>query len=398
MIHTLIVLSGLTKAGTLLLFESTIDVSKNPEITPEIAQEVGQLPFFRIPKDHADGYAGAREESPLGRVFSIANRNQDHIDALVVIGSDLSLSGIRALIKARCDPFHNETDRATRGSKPRVYFLSGTSDNDLVAATIDRLSRRSLSALQRRFGLVLIADQTFTQREMDLADLIVRHSLETQTQEPQNDWGWQSPPPIVLVKGDRVRVNDTIMRGATDRFVIDDALEGASTLLTPAGLLPLAFLGLNCIKLLEGALAVSQDFSSDPAKHWTFEYSKTRLLFKRIDGQPILAVHREAFEPLVRWAMHLEGRDGDPVFVLPRDLGSLVRLIEQMPAARIHHVDTVGHRHDVLPIEEGKGKNQGGMNSLSGDWSRLVLPALDMEALGRFVQGSLIASALCAGK
>ena len=395
----LIILPFFTKAGTLLQFECSIaahqtignepDQDHSSELWGGIVDRAENAPLFQIPRDHQHQYAEQREDSPLGRVFSIANRNQDHIDALVVIGSEAALSGIRALVTARCDPYHNETDRATRGSKPRLYFLSETSDNDTVAATMDRLTRRSLMSLEQRFATLLIVEPKASPQRMGLAEFVGRCSIESHQEST-----WPVRPPLVVVGGKHIELGESIGSMMTEHFLVDASLTGPSLLLTPAGLLPLAFLGLNCIKLLEGAIAVSEAFAKMPADHWITRQALLLAKLEQCRQDRIVAVHREVLEPLARWITHLESRDRDSTLVIPRDLEKLQSAIQGDSIRWIHHLDTVGQRHDTFSIHQGAAWDERVIDPLPDQASRLTLPALEIESLGRLVQGSLILSTL----
>ena len=63
------------------------------------------------------------------------------------------LHGARALMEACCHPYHNELNRASRGSVPRMYFEGNNVDNDAAQGLLDLLPAHGpLSSVSTRIG------------------------------------------------------------------------------------------------------------------------------------------------------------------------------------------------------------------------------------------------------
>ena len=99
--------------------------------------------LLMLPWNQHDQYQRLRETSALGRIFRAANSLHDHIDTVVVVGHRQQTGICRAIMQACCDPYHNEMDRAARGSKPRMYFADASYDTDSLAALLHRLESSS---------------------------------------------------------------------------------------------------------------------------------------------------------------------------------------------------------------------------------------------------------------
>ncbi len=218
---------------------------------------------LRRPEKLLTDYESLREKSELGRVFRVANRLHDHLDAVVTIGNEETLLGPRALMKACCEPFHNELSRSDRGSKPRMYFATSDFDNDAVDGLLRRLETGGFGphAAEQRYAVIAIDDPDrsgMATLATATAMRLVSDQLATSLAEGAARWMPKLTIPISPVKG---LVRELADRYGCERdFQFDRELGGPFGIYSPATLLPAAFLGLDCIQFLVGAAAMNEHF------------------------------------------------------------------------------------------------------------------------------------------
>ncbi len=132
-----------------LQFEVSSAFFDQLRITPnELATEANKLGKLRDsflssyhtilhqPETLLRDYWKDRTNTELARVFKLANRLHQTVDRVLVFGIDDSSLVAKSLFETCCQPYWNESSRADRGSKPRIYFDSNHLDNDLTHSLI----------------------------------------------------------------------------------------------------------------------------------------------------------------------------------------------------------------------------------------------------------------------
>lgn len=238
-----------------------VDFTDDANLCPRLPP---QLSFFALPEQLLLAYEKHRESSELGRVFRIANGLHDFIDAVVMVGATLGRSGAgisaaQAIARACCDPFHNELSRAARGSKPRLYFCGNDLDNDYLQSLITRLSSGgySDSTAEDYWAIIATDDPTRSQA----SQVFLEHLVQTLRQSPQPGCEERSARLMTTIgRKDNHTLQRMSVLGFDQELRIPDEIERVFSPLTPLGLLPSAFLGLDCIQLLVGAAAINENF------------------------------------------------------------------------------------------------------------------------------------------
>src|SRR6056297_621720 len=219
--------------------------------------------FFWLPEEQLAAYERAREKSELGRIFTLANGMHDRLDAVVVLGIGGSYMGARAMMDACCHPYHNELSRGGRGSKPRMYFEGNNVDNDATAALLDRLAARGndAEAVAQRWGVAVISKSGGT-IETAIAFRQFLAALERSLGSAAAD---RLAEFVFPVTGSSGKLHDLASEiGCSEIFNVPDGVGGRFSVLSPVGLLPAAILGLDCMQLLGGAVAMNEHFKSAP--------------------------------------------------------------------------------------------------------------------------------------
>lgn len=241
-------------------FNESLTVLRSELFDPTAARYHGGL---RLPEKLLTDYEATREKSELGRVFRVANRLHDHLDAVAVIGREDILHGPAALMRACCEPYHNELTRSARGSKPRMYFVAADFDNDVI----DGLRRRlavggdDRHAAERRYAVIAIdasGDDPKSSLATSVSTALISDQLAMSLGDAATRWMPKLMIPIAPASGPVRTLANTY--NCPHDFEFGKELGGPLGIYSPASLLPAALLGLNCIEFLVGAAEINEHF------------------------------------------------------------------------------------------------------------------------------------------
>lgn len=318
--------------------------------------------FIRSPERALETYLAQRQTSELGKIFRAANRFHGLVDRVVVIGSYSESSGARAILDSCCQPYWNELSRGDRGSKPRMYFAGDQLDNDALQSLLYLLgAHRGQVAhdLIDRWGICVI-NQSGSTVEAEIALQHFVHALRGSLGENQA----LLPECILAVTGHGSRLESMAWEmGLTDVFSIPDGVGGPLSVLSPAGLLPAALVGVNVIELLEGAAWMTRHFAdAPPEQNMVLQWVAVNHWLQSRHGFDVrvLDVGNQALEASGRWCSELmsmclgqQGLGCIPIAAVhTRD--SSARLQSQRfggPDQLVHHWGVDEVRFDALPVE-----------------------------------------------
>jgi len=383
--------------------------------------------FFWLPEEQLAAYQQHRENSELGRIFSVANGMHDEIDAAVVLGIGGSYMGARAMMEACCDPYHNELTRGARGSKPRMYFEGNNVDNDATAALLHRLAQGGYgdSPAEKRVALVVISKSGGTM-ETAVAFRQFLKALETTLMSESDQLLGRR---VIPVTGESGKLHELATEiGCQQIYSVPDGVGGRFSVLSPVGLLPAAFLGLDCIQLLEGAKAMNEHFrAAPPAENVVLQYvGVNHLLAKHRDkSMRVMSVWSKALEAVGLWYDQLlaesNGKHGLGVTPLTtvntRDLHSRHQQHQQGRNDKVFN-NVIVQSYRCGPLAVGhSGRNQDGLNDIAEKTlpdimeaairgtndalhadgrptTNIVLPTIDTHVLGQLFQMLMIATVI----
>lgn len=206
--------------------------------------------FLELPTRLLAEYSEKREESELGQILATAARLRASVDRVVVLGIGGSYMGARALMEACCHPYHNELSRGERGERPRMYFEGNNVDNDASQGLLDLLT----AAGSDDWAIVVISKSGGT---LETA-VGFRQFLRALADCCGEDRLGELVVPVTGKSGKLFELADAI--GCQDVFHVPDGVGGRFSVLSPVGLLPAAALGLDVVRLLEGAAAMNEHF------------------------------------------------------------------------------------------------------------------------------------------
>lgn len=236
------------------------------------AGEVSEIPeekrpldagFFELPEKLLVEYRERRDDSQLGRILQTAARLRETVDRAVVLGIGGSYMGARALFEACCHPYHNEQSRAERGGVPRIYFEGNNVDNDAAQGLLDLFGRgKKFSGVDDRWSIIVISKSGGT-LETAAALRIFLPALREACGGDEK----QLAELVVPVTGldDKSKLHALAKQlGCEEIFPVPDGVGGRFSVLSAVGLLPAAVIGLDVVKLLEGAAEMNEHFRTAP--------------------------------------------------------------------------------------------------------------------------------------
>ena len=381
--------------------------------------------FFGLPEEQLAAYEQRRQASELGRIFSVANGLHDSLDAVVVLGIGGSYMGARAMMEACCDPYHNELSRGARGSKPRMYFEGNNVDNDASTSLLGRLAAGGYgdSEAEKRWAIVVISKSGGT---LETA-VALRQFLARLESSLGADAAAKLPKLVIPVTGDSGQLHDLATEiGCLEIFSVPEGVGGRFSVLSAVGLLPAAFLGLDCMKLLEGAVAMNDHFKTAPYdENVILQYVAVNHLLAvyRRKTMRVMSVWSKALESVGLWYDQLlaesNGKDGKGVTPLTvvntRDLHSRHQQHQAGADDKVfNNLIVVSHRTDPLAVGRSD-RNQDRLNDIAEKTlpeimtaairgtndalhangrptTDLVLPRIDTYVLGQLFQMLMIAT------
>lgn len=257
--------------------------------------------FFPLPEQILTAYRQDQASSELGQILQTANRLGELVDRVVVLGIGGSYMGARALMDACCQPYFNELDRGQRGGRPRMYFEGNNVDNDATQGLLSLLGHgRPATSVDDRWGIVVISKSGGT---LETA-VAFRQFLGALRQSCGGD-AEQLKKLVVPVTGRSGKLFELASAlGCADLFHVPDGVGGRFSVLSPVGLLPAAILGLDVVRLLEGAVAMNEHFRSAPAQeNVVLQYVGVCHLMetKRNATIRVLSVWSKALEAVGLW-------------------------------------------------------------------------------------------------
>lgn len=338
--------------------------------------ESGQIPdesqpldagFMELPERMLEAYRTDRQSSELGRILETAQRIQQSVDRVVVLGIGGSYMGARALMESCCQPYYNEYSRAERGGRPKIYYEGNNVDNDWSQGLLNLLRSQDDNM---PWSIVVISKSGGT-LETAAAFRQFLHAL-------QSEVGTERLPELVVPvtgkAGKLAELADAI--GCQSRFAVPDGVGGRFSVFSPVGLVPAALMGIDIIALLEGAAAMNDHFrQAEFGKNVVLDFVAVNHLLEREQGchTRILSAWTKSLESLGFWYDQLlaESLGKQEQGALPlttvntRDLHSRAQQHQEGRRDKVvNNLVLDSWRYDPLPVGHSVW-NQDGLNDLS---------------------------------
>ncbi|MGY8768796.1 MAG: glucose-6-phosphate isomerase [Pirellulales bacterium] len=374
--------------------------------------------FFEMPEKLLSEYEADSEGSELGRILKTAKRLQESVDRVVLLGIGGSYMGACALFEGCCHSYHNELSRKQRNGIPRIYFEGNNVDNDATQELLDLLGDDD------DWGIVVISKSGGT---LETA-VGFRTFLDALSKAMGGDKR-KIAERVVPVCGSAGKLFDLqAALGCPESYEVPDGVGGRFSILSAVGLLPAAILGIDVVKLLQGAAAMNDRFRTSTVEEdptLQFVGVGQALEARRGINIRVLSVWSKALESVGLWYDQLlaESIGKDFIGATPftalntRDLHSRAQQHQEGTRDKLMTnviVETLARK----PIAVGTSEyNQDGLNSLADKTlpeimqaalkgtnqsyngagrptADIILPAVDEASLGQLFQMTMIATVI----
>lgn len=189
------------------------------------------------------------DKEEFARIQKAAEKIQADSDVLVVIGIGGSYLGARAAIDFLNHSFVNLQSKAERKA-PQILYAGNSISSNYLADLVDYVKDKDFS--------VNVISKSGTTTEPAIAFRVFKQLLIEK-------YGEAEANRRIYATTDRAKgaVKAEADVKGWETFVIPDSVGGRFTVLTPVGLLPIAAAGADITKLMEGANAARQTYTSD---------------------------------------------------------------------------------------------------------------------------------------
>lgn len=317
--------------------------------------------FFLLPERLLSDYEADRQSSELARILAKTKQLMAQVDRVVVLGIGGSYMGARALMDACCQPYFNELSRGQRGSRPRIYFEGNNVDNDASQGLLHLLGADrhvTSTSIDDSWGLVVISKSGGT-LETAAAFRQFLAALEVSCGKDQS----KLRDRLIPVTGNSGKLHDFATELGCDQiFPVPDGVGGRFSILSAVGLVPAALMGINIMKLLEGARAMNEHFRTAKAsENIVLQYTAVNHLMevKRGANVRLMSVWSKALESAGMWYDQLlaESLGKQQMGAMPlttvntRDLHSRHQQHQEGRRDKmVNNVIVENYRYDPLPI------------------------------------------------
>lgn len=208
---------------------------ENRDVYPTLAKirQSGELGFFHLPYS---------QNEVVDEISTYVAEKKEQIENLVVLGIGGSALGMIALQRALNSTYYNEFS-ACRKNQPKLYVLDNV-DPELIGDFLEHINPKK--------SLFNVISKSGGTAETMAQFMIVKDKL-------QNELGKEMTENLVFTTssqtGNLIKIAE---KTGIKTFYIPDNVGGRFSVLSPVGLLPAAFVGINISELLAGAQYMDQ--------------------------------------------------------------------------------------------------------------------------------------------
>ena len=243
------------------------------------------------------------DKNEFRRIKAAAERIRSESDVLLVIGVGGSYLGAKAAIELLRSPNYNLAAKHT----PNVYFVG----NNLSAEHINEIG---YLLRDKNFSINVVSKSGET-LEPAIAFRVFKEFLESR----YGDIGARGR---IYVTTDKAKgtLRSWANKEGFESFVIPSRVGGRFSILTAAGLLPMAVAGIDIDKVFAGAFDAMKTYTEDRSFHnITWQYAGVRqALYNKGTNIEVLACFEPAFRFMAEWWKQLfgesEGKSGGGIF------------------------------------------------------------------------------------
>lgn len=273
--------------------------------------------WLNLPEDY--------DKAEFARIQKAAEKIQSDSQVLVVIGIGGSYLGARAAIDFLNNSFVN-LQTAEERKAPQILYAGNSISSNYLADLVEYVKDKDFS--------VNVISKSGTTTEPAIAFRVFKELLiEKYGQEEANG--------RIYATTDKAKGAVKVEADANnwETFVVPDSVGGRFTVLTPVGLLPIAASGADITKLMEGANAARNAYSSEKiAENEAYQYAVLRnILYRKGYVTEVLANYEPSLQYFGEWWKQLagesEGKDQKGIYPtsanFSTDLHSLGQFIQE---------------------------------------------------------------------
>lgn len=264
------------------------------------------------------------DKAGFDRIIETAEEIKSSSEILIVIGIGGSYMGARAAIETLKHSFYNMLPSSKR-IYPAVYYMGNNVSSTYMKHLFELIEDMEIS--------VCIISKSGTTIEPAIAFRQIKAYLEER-------YGKEKASKRIYVVTDS---NKGILKQEADAtgyriFAIPDNIAGRYSILTPAGLLPLAAAGIDIYKLLEGAATALNEYNTiNLTDNECYKYAAMRnILYNRDKAIEVLVSYEPSLRYFMEWWKQLfaesEGKEGKGIFpasmLFSTDLHSLGQYVQ----------------------------------------------------------------------
>lgn len=247
------------------------------------------------------------ESDELKNIIEVANEIYEKADILICIGIGGSYLGAKAVIDALTHPFYNTLPKNERNG-PKIIFAGQNISGHWLEAVLDEIDRVDSV-------YVNVISKSGTTTEPGIAFRNIKQKMEKKYGKVET-----SKRIIATTDAKKGALRTLANTEKYRTFVIPDDIGGRFSVLTPVGLLPIASVGIDIIKLLKGAKESSiyckeKDINTNPSL--TYALIRNILLNKGYHTE-ILVNYEPCLHYVSEWWKQLygesEGKNGKGIF------------------------------------------------------------------------------------
>lgn len=299
------------------------------------------------------------DQNELKRIQDAANRIQNSVDVLLVIGIGGSYLGAKSAIEFLANPF--------AANPVEIIFAGHQMSSNYTAQLVEYLQNKTFA--------INVISKSGTTTEPALAFRIFQKLMIDKVGEE--------------VAKTRIFATTDKSRGALkqladakgyETFVVPDDVGGRFSVLTAVGLLPIAAAGIDVQEMLDGAKAAQTKYSECSISNDAYKYAILRnVMYKSGKKIEILVNYEPALQYFGEWWKQLfgesEGKDGRGIYPSSvnnsTDLHSLGQYIQSGERILFETVIKVNKLENEVIIES-ENEDLDGLNFLTGKSMQFV--------------------------
>ena len=217
------------------------------------------------PDQLLDAYnvGGARASSQLFAVLQAARRIRDTVDRVIVLGDGCGRLGAQVIFESCAHPCHNDLSRGERGGRPRLSFVVSPLDNDAMQGLLDLVAPAGKSRGSDLLDqwAIIVGGTTDGGAGMAAATRLLLAALLESVGGDHAELAHRVVPITAQAGG---VANLAASLGCASVFTIPEDVGDGGAVFTPQGLLPAAVVGIDVVRLLQGAAAMNRRFCEAP--------------------------------------------------------------------------------------------------------------------------------------